>query len=248
MNEIITYNLGHVNIYKYHGPITSYFKNKSVGYITTLNVHLYILSRFDKNLRNSLNSADITLPDGKPIVTLGNMLYGRNIFERETGPDIFKHFVKDVKYKQYLIGGEYEITSQIAKQNESVVGFNCPPFRQLKSEDLEELFKDINDKKPDIIWVSLGAPKQELFIYNNYHRLDQGKMIGVGAAFNYYAGIIKRAPALMQTFGLEWLYRLFQEPRKLWKRYLLTNSLFTLLFMIEATKKHLPFIAYKKKR
>ena len=108
-----------------------------------------------------------------------------------------------------------------------------PPFKSLSLNENLEFISQINDLNPDIIWVGLGAPKQEKWMYENYQKLNKGIMIGVGAGFDYLAGETHHAPDWMKNYSLEWLYRLIQEPQRLWKRYLITNSLFILMNTLE---------------
>lgn len=117
--------------------------------------------------------------------------------------------------------------------NTRVVGMVSPPFRILSPEENEHYLQMMNESKADIIWVALGAPKQERWMYENYHKLNRGVMIGIGAGFDYLAGNTRHAPQWMKNFALEWLYRLIQEPRRLWKRYLVTNTLFILFVAME---------------
>ncbi|RMH81789.1 MAG: glycosyltransferase, partial [Calditrichaeota bacterium] len=114
-----------------------------------------------------------------------------------------------------------------------VVGMISPPYRPFTKVENRAFIAEMNQSKADIIWVGLGAPRQERWMYENYSKLDRGVMIGIGAGFDYLAGNIKHAPEWMKRWALEWLYRLIQEPRRLWKRYLVTNSLFLLFLFLE---------------
>jgi N-acetylglucosaminyldiphosphoundecaprenol N-acetyl-beta-D-mannosaminyltransferase len=114
-----------------------------------------------------------------------------------------------------------------------VRGMISPPFKSLSPNENLEFISQINDLNPDIIWVGLGAPKQEKWMYENYQKLNKGIMIGVGAGFDYLAGETHHAPDWMKNYSLEWLYRLIQDPQRLWKRYLITNPLFILMNTLE---------------
>jgi N-acetylglucosaminyldiphosphoundecaprenol N-acetyl-beta-D-mannosaminyltransferase len=114
----------------------------------------------------------------------------------------------------------------------NIVGMYSPPFRDLTKDENEEIVRMINDAKPDFVWIGLGAPKQEIWMAR-HKGIIEGVMIGVGAGFDYYAGNIKRAPWLMQVLYLEWLYRLMQDPRRLWKRYVTTNVKFVQLIITQ---------------
>lgn len=108
----------------------------------------------------------------------------------------------------------------------------APPFRQLTEEEDEKIIQEINAANPDFLWVGLGAPKQEIWMAEHKDKIS-AVMIGVGAGFDFHAGTVKRAPAWMQRSGLEWLYRLFQDPKRLWKRYVVTNSKFMWYMILE---------------
>ncbi len=120
-----------------------------------------------------------------------------------------------------------------------IAGMYSPPFRSLNQEELSTVYEKINETKPDIVWIGLGAPKQENFMYDNQQQLS-AVMIGVGAGFDYHAGTIKRAPKWMQKCSLEWLYRLMQDPKRLFKRYFVTNLKFIYYILMEnfRGKKH----------
>jgi len=114
-----------------------------------------------------------------------------------------------------------------------IAGVLSPPFRPFTAEENKEFIRQIRDSQADIIWVSLGAPKQERWIYDVYKELDHGIFIGIGAGFSYLTGRIKHAPQWMKRWALEWVYRLVQEPRRLYKRYLVANSLFIVFLFLE---------------
>ena len=114
-----------------------------------------------------------------------------------------------------------------------IVEMASPPFHALTEEENNSYIQMMKQSNADVIWVALGAPKQERWIYDNYQKLNHGIMIGIGAGFDYLAGKTKHAPQWMKKFALEWVYRLIQEPRRLWKRYFVTNTLFILFVALE---------------
>ncbi|WP_339171880.1 WecB/TagA/CpsF family glycosyltransferase [Anoxybacillus sp. FSL W8-1294] len=202
-------------------------------YICVSNVHTTVLSYEDPAYKNVQNSAYIRLPDGKPLSFLSS-LKGFREAERVTGPDLMEELFKLSEKKGYthFFYGSTEQTLQLLKKNlqkrypqMKIVGMYSPPFRPLTVQEDEKIINLINNLKPDFIWVGLGAPKQEYWMYEHKGRVPS-LMIGVGAGFDYHAGKLKRAPLWMQKAGLEWLYRLVQEPRRLWKRYMLYNTKF----------------------
>lgn len=202
-------------------------------YICVSNVHTTVMSYEDKNYCEIQNGGLMAIPDGGPLSTLGRMR-GFEKIERITGPnlmaDLFQVSVKN-NYTHYFYGSTEETLNKMCGKLKimypgiEIVGSYSPPFRELTPEEDSEVVKNINAVKPDFIWVGLGAPKQEKWMAD-HKGLLQGLMIGVGAGFDYFAGNINRAPIWMQNNNLEWLYRLIQEPRRLFKRYLLTNTKF----------------------
>ena len=145
-------------------------------------------------------------------------------------PELFK-MSEEMGYKHFFYGST-ERTLELLKDNLQqkypklqIVGMYAPPFRQLTDKEDEEVIQRINEEKPDFLWVGLGAPKQEVWMASHKNKIS-AVMIGVGAGFDFHAGVVKRAPVWMQRSGLEWLYRLFQDPKRLWKRYVVTNSKF----------------------
>ena len=120
--------------------------------------------------------------------------------------------------------------------NVRIVGTYSPPFRPLTEVEETDLEERINTTQPDILWVGLGCPKQELWMADHLCRLQTKLMIGVGAAFDFHAGIIRQAPKFLQNMGLEWAFRLCAEPKRLWRRYLMTNPLFVYLIIVGLVK------------
>jgi len=156
------------------------------------------------------------------------------IRRRTYGPTLmYKFFDKTFQknYKHFFYGGKKGVAKKLKGVFESkfpgvkIVGTYCPPFRKLSEEEDKRVCKIINSSGADIVWVGLGAPKQEMWMYEHRDKLKASVLIGVGAAFDFHAGNLKQAPELMQNAGLEWLFRLVLEPRRLWKRYLIGNSM-----------------------
>ena len=160
--------------------------------------------------------------------------------QRTTGPDymgeIFKVSVEK-GYKHFFYGSSEETIEKLRKElterypGIDIVGMYSPPFRELTKEEDKEAIEMINKTDPDFVWVGLGAPKQERWMYKHQNKI-KGLMVGVGAGFDYFAGNINRAPMWMQKMNLEWLYRLIQEPRRLFKKYLVTNTKFIIRAII----------------
>jgi len=186
-----------------------------------------------------LNTAAFVMPDGKPIAK--EML--RNGFfeaERVAGPDFMDEMFRvtaGTDITHYFYGSTEETISKLREALNTnypgikIAGMVSPPFRALSKEEDQEAIQTINDSKADLIWIGLGAPKQENWMYNHKGKVN-GLMLGVGAGFDFHAGTIKRAPVLIQKIGLEWLYRLLQDPKRLFKRYFVTNTKFIWLTAI----------------
>lgn len=198
-------------------------------YICVGNVHTTVMAHDDAHYHEVQKSAAFVLPDGKPLSAYSKK-HGFPEAKRVTGPDLMLElFARDNGFKHYFYGSTPETLSLLKEKlaekypHLQIAGMVSPPFKRLsEEEDLAEIQK-INASGADIIWVGLGAPKQENWMYDHKGKVC-GVMIGVGAGFDYHAGNIKRAPAWMQRMSLEWLYRLLQDPKRLFKRYLVTNT------------------------
>ncbi len=202
-------------------------------YICVSNVHTTVMSYDNPQYCAIQNNAFLALPDGKPLSILCRKK-GFCEAGRVTGPDLMLELLKMSAaegYRHYFYGGSQETLDKMQKRLQAefpqaiIAGMYSPPFRQLTKEENRRITEEINRAKPDFVWVGLGAPKQEIWMAEHKGK-TAGLMIGVGAAFDYFAGNIKRAPAWMQKCCLEWLYRLLQEPGRLWKRYFVTNLKF----------------------
>lgn len=214
--------------------IKSLVNKKCSSYITYTNVHVVVISKKDERLQQALKGAHIVSPDGMPLVWIAKRK-GFCRIERCSGPDMMASIL-EMSCKNgltnYFYGSTQETLDKLKKNlmerfdGIKIVGTFSPPFRHLSDEEKHAIAQEINDLSPDLIWVGLGAPKQEYWMNEFSERLDRGVMLGVGAAFDFHAGLQKRAPAGVQRYGLEWLYRLLSEPGRLGKRYLTTNSLF----------------------
>lgn len=205
-------------------------------YICITNVHTTVMAYEDDNYKNIQNKAALILPDGNPLSSLSRKR-GFKEAKRVTGPDLMQEIFKiseEKGYKHYFYGSTEDTLSQLnIKLKErypklNISGMYSPAFKSNVSLENEKKIKEINASNPDFIWIGLGAPKQEIWMSLHEGKLN-GVMIGVGAGFDYFADKIKRAPMWMQKYSLEWLYRLIQEPRRLFMRYFITNSKFIYL-------------------
>lgn len=197
-------------------------------YICVSNVHTTVMAYENKDYWQVQHDAVFCLPDGKPL-SVYSRKHGFPESERVTGPDLMgEMFERNNGMRHYFYGGTPETieTLKIRLREKyphiQIAGMVSPPFRPLsETEDAAEVEK-MNTSGADIIWVGLGAPKQEKWMYAHKGKVN-AVMIGVGAGFDYHAGTIKRAPGWMQKASLEWLYRLLQDPKRLFGRYLKTN-------------------------
>ncbi|MGB9598175.1 MAG: WecB/TagA/CpsF family glycosyltransferase, partial [Candidatus Poribacteria bacterium] len=188
---------------------------------------------------NIVNSADIATPDGMSIVLASKMLGHREV-KQVTGTDLmlaFSELSSEKGYTHFYYGGTAGVPEILAEKmierfpKLKIVGTYSPPFRTLTEVEDKAVIEMINSTKPDVVWIGLGMPKQELWIGDHFGLIDAPIMIGVGAAFDFISGRKKRAPKWMQRVGLEWLYRLLQEPKRLWRRNLYHPVFFFNLFL-----------------
>lgn len=209
------------------------------NYICVSNVHTTVMSYENENYRKVQNESYMSLPDGRPLSII-QKIKGYTEAERVTGPDLMEEIFKiseEKGYTHYFYGSTEDTLKKLNNRLNKkypklkIVGMYSPPFRILTEDEDKKIINEINTKSPDFLWVGLGAPKQELWMYEHKNKVNS-LMIGVGAGFDYLAGNIKRAPKWMQIVGFEWLYRLIQDPKRLFKRYLVTNLKF-LIFLIK---------------
>ncbi len=219
-----------------HYAIREWIKKRQQRYVCVTNVHSVMESLRNPKLRDILNRSGLSTPDGMPLVWLCRW-GGQRRTQRVYGPDLMMSVCESGQaegYRHFLYGGEPNVLDLLAKRLErefpsiDVAGSFSPPFRTLTEDEDKEIVDMINKFRPDVVWVGLGAPKQELWMADHIDRLNCPVLVGVGAAFDFIAGQKSQAPAWMRNNGLEWLFRLIQEPRRLWRRYVILNPLFIL--------------------
>src|SRR6266567_4942388 len=205
--------------------------------VTFCNVHMVALASRNQIFQTALKEMDLNCADGRPLAWLGRRQVGRSRFFQVSGPDFMVEFSRataKLGLKHYLYGAAPEVNNLAAKnlaalaEGVRVVGNYSPPFRPLSEAEVEEHCKWINESGADIVWVSLGCPKQEWWIHQNIHRLKGKIVLAVGQAFDLLAGTSSRAPRVLRSIGLEWLFRLSVDPRRLWRRYAVYNTIFVL--------------------
>ncbi len=212
------------------GQIDEHLAEWRGRYICVANVHTTVTAHEDQEYRLIQNNAVMSLPDGGPLSQFSRQ-QGYEGAQRVTGPDLMKRILEmsaEKGWRHYFYGSTEETLTLLRQKLEErypgvqIAGMMSPPFREMTPQEDARAVEEINAARPDFVWVGLGAPKQEHWMAAHEGRV-QALMVGVGAAFDYEAGNIKRAPAWMQKHNLEWLYRLLQDPKRLFKRYLDTN-------------------------
>ena len=202
-------------------------------YICVSNVHTTVTSYEDASYCAIQNGGLMAIPDGGPLSTVGQKR-GFKDMARTTGPSLMGEIFKisaEKGYRHYFYGSTEETLELLYQKltdhypGIQIAGMYSPPFRPMTEEEDQAIVERINETKPDFVWIGLGAPKQEKWMAAHHGQIG-GLMVGVGAGFDYYAENIKRAPEWMQKSNLEWLYRLMQDPKRLFKRYLVTNTKF----------------------
>jgi N-acetylglucosaminyldiphosphoundecaprenol N-acetyl-beta-D-mannosaminyltransferase len=208
-------------------------KSRQSAYVCVANVHMVVEALKNQKLHAAMEQAWLTIPDGKPLSVFMNWIYGTHQ-ERVTGPDLMNDIVQRAaseKIALYFYGSTDEVIHAVRSKLENdypgvaVAGAYSPPFRELTAAEDDAIVQMINASNADILFVGLGCPKQEIWMEAHKNRI-QAVMIGVGAAFPFFTGHLKRAPDWMQAMGLEWLYRFLKEPRRLFMRYVITNTIF----------------------
>jgi len=225
------------------GTIAAWVERGERRYVCALNAHSIVEASADPSLRRIHNEAGLATPDGMPLVWLLKDA-GYKEASRVCGPDLMLAVMDEGcrrGYRHFLFGSTpttlQRLEANLTKRYPalSLVGSYSPPFRTLEAAEEEAALDMVNRSGAQIVWVGLGAPKQERWMAINRSRLSANVLIGVGAAFDFHAGVVKQAPVALQRSGLEWLHRLYKEPRRLWRRYLTTNSRFVAGVLMQKT-------------
>ena len=209
------------------------------GWVCAVAVHAVMVAQTDPKMRRALVDSTLTVPDGMPLVWAANML-GEDLPNRVYGPELMERYSRrciERGHRVWLYGGRDQgslVQLALSMRREhpgiQIVGGYSPPFRELTEEEEDALAAQINAAQPDVLWVGIGVPKQEKWMARMRDRLEVPVMCGVGAAFDFHAGRISQAPRWMQERGLEWTYRIVQEPRRLLPRYVYYNPRFLAAF------------------
>jgi len=215
--------------------IDAMVSSRQRGYLCACNVHTVTASGEDTELREALLSSSVNVPDGQPLVWAINAL-GHRLADRVYGPELMSRATARAAergHRIYLYGGRNQgalvqlaLNLRHRHPGVKIVGGYSPPHRPLTKEERGAIVSEINLSRADVVWVGIGVPKQEEWMADMRPHLEAPLLIGVGAAFDFHAGLVPQAPNWMQEAGLEWAYRLAHEPRRLWKRYLRYNPRF----------------------
>jgi N-acetylglucosaminyldiphosphoundecaprenol N-acetyl-beta-D-mannosaminyltransferase len=213
------------------------------GYVCVTGVHGIMEAQSDSKFRDILNHSFITTPDGMPTVWLGR-IHGFKHMSRVYGPDYMLGLCErsvTKGYRHFLYGGKTGVAEELRVELSrrfpglQIVGTYTPPFRPLNADEEDDLRSQLEMSQADVLWCGLSTPKQERFMAVYSQRMPVKLMVGVGAAFDLLSGNLSEAPDWMKKAGLQWLYRLIKEPRRLWRRYLINNPKFTWLTLLQLT-------------
>ncbi len=209
-------------------------------YIAVTGMHGVSVSREDAEFQSILGQASLVVADGMPLVWLGRLQGFKHMRRRVYGPELMETFCRETgsRYRHFFYGGAPGVADALAQTERErygiqIAGTYCPPFRPLTEKEEREVQSLIEDTRPDVLWVGLSTPKQERWMHEHRSTLRVPVMLGVGAAFDLNTGRLKQAPAWMRENGLEWLFRLCAEPRRLWQRYVVNGSKFLWAICVE---------------
>jgi N-acetylglucosaminyldiphosphoundecaprenol N-acetyl-beta-D-mannosaminyltransferase len=239
--NVLGVGISAINLGRAVSTINQWIGRRGHHYICVTGVHGVMESQRSPDLKRIHNEAGMVTPDGMPMVWLSRM-GGFADVSRVYGPDLMVAVCAESVakgWRHYFFGGAEGVADQLKEKLTArfpglqVVGTFCPPFRPMSTEEDAELIRTIDAAQPDIVWVGLSTPKQERWMAQHINRLKAPVLVGVGAAFDFHAGLKSQAPKWMQRNGLEWFYRLVTEPKRLWKRYLINNPLFVTYVIAE---------------
>lgn len=239
--DLLGVNVSAVNLKKACEVIDGFIQGDHKAYVCVAPVSTIISCQEDEAYRRVVNQADMVTPDGMPVVWCGKSS-GYPQVERTYGPDLMLMVCGQGRikgYRHFFYGGTEGVLKKLEEclRNKfpgiAIAGRYAPPFRALTAQEEKDVVEQVNRSQADIVWVGLGSPKQDFWMQQIRGKLNASVLIGVGAAFDFISGVKPQAPRWMQQAGLEWLFRLCSEPRRLWKRYLIGNTKFVLLLLCQ---------------
>ncbi len=225
-----------------HAVLTSAL-DKNSGYVCVSNVHTTMMGYFDPSYQSITNDSFLSVPDGMPVRWAMNFL-GEGNQDRVRGPALMRAVCdlgRSKGVRHFLYGATKATLEKLERYlleqypGIEIAGKISPPFRKQTEEEIEQDLRAIADSGAHIVWVGLGAPKQEIWMSKHSKKIA-GITLGVGAAFDLLPGVVREAPQWIQNIGMEWLYRFFMEPRRLWKRYIINNPAFVILVLGQIIK------------
>jgi N-acetylglucosaminyldiphosphoundecaprenol N-acetyl-beta-D-mannosaminyltransferase len=224
--------------------VSALLQSSRKGYVCVAGVHGVMEAQRDTQLMEVYSRSAMTIPDGMPLAWVGRLQGHRNM-QRVAGPDLMLEVFRRTQFAQathFLYGGREGIANELREKMQQqfpwvkIVGTYTPPFRNLSDAEESEFIASIAALKPDIIWVGIGCPKQEVFMARYLPDLETKLMFGVGAAFDFHTGSIRDCAGWIKRAGLQWLHRLLQDPKRLWKRYLRTIPAFLWCITLQMLK------------
>ncbi len=239
--EVLGVKIADTNLFDTCERIVDWVRKKEKTYVCIAPVASIMDCQKDKKYKEIVNRSGMTTPDGMPVVWLGKMK-GMKKIARTYGPDLMLELCEKGQREDlthYFYGSLEDVNQKLSNRLKSqfekikISGSFAPPFRDLGEVEDDQVIEKINNANVDVLWVGLGSPKQDYWMFNHRKKLNVPVIIGVGAAFDFLSGTKKQAPKWMQKSGLEWLFRLIQEPGRLWKRYLIGNTIFVYLILKE---------------
>ncbi len=242
--DVLGVGVSAINMDMAVAEITRWIEERRREYVCVTGVHGVMESQDDPELKVIHNESGLTTPDGMPMVWAGHKA-GAQHMSRVYGPDLMLAITEvGIKrgWKHFYYGGAKDVPGLLSgRMSEQfpgidIVGTYSPPFRPLTEDESQEIVDMINDSGADLVWVGLSTPKQERWMAAHRDRLNAPALLGVGAAFDMHAGQLEQAPSWMQQRGLEWLYRVIKEPRRLWRRYFRNNPRFVMRILREPPK------------
>jgi N-acetylglucosaminyldiphosphoundecaprenol N-acetyl-beta-D-mannosaminyltransferase len=239
--NILGVGVSPINLSQATALILAAVRQNRKGYVAVTGVHGVSEAQSDPEFRQILNAAFLNTPDGMPMTWVGR-LQGFQKMDRVYGPDLMLSLcaaTQDGSVRHFFYGGAPGVADKLRAvlsarfPGISICGTYTPPFRPLNVEEEADLLRRLQEAKPHICWIGLSTPKQERFMATYLGKLPTTVMIGVGAAFDIHSGRVRQAPLWMQRCGLEWFFRLTQEPKRLWRRYLVNNPLFVVRILAQ---------------